>query len=119
VRAEAEWATPSSISLSAFKPPASAPIKVKTSAPQVARDTLKAKIESAAGPKAGTAGNNPYWPNNPSQWAPEFATRMGDLIADFLESVAAKVSVGPIDLAENFQQLTNSVSSISKVLSTQ
>jgi hypothetical protein len=94
-RAEAEWATPSAISVDKLKFSKSSPIQAKTNGATVKRDWLLGRISAATGPTGENP--NPYWPNNPQPWAQQFASRMSDAIAEAIDSVAAAYKIEPID----------------------
>lgn len=117
-RAEAEWATPSSISVPAmaFEVPALDAPKISTA--RANRDTLKKKLYAAAAPQyhdpqqgnVATSGN-PYWPQpNQGQWVTEFGDRMAVAVADVVDAVAGNVSIEQADLSEPFRALASSVS---------
>lgn len=117
-RAEAEWATPSSITLPSMAfdvPPLDAP---KISTARANRDNLKKKFYAAAGPhyhnpqqgNVATSGN-PHQPHgNTTQWVTEFGDRMAEAVADVVDAVAGKVSIEQSDLSEPFRALADSVS---------
>jgi hypothetical protein len=112
-RAEAEWATPSSIILQGLDFPTPPTVDVRASSKRANKDTLLTKVEAASGPqsKSGTAtGGNPYWPNSAQAWVQEFAPRLAEAIGETVDSVAASVSVAPIDFAAPLQQLSTAVS---------
>jgi hypothetical protein len=116
-RAEAEWATPSSITVPAitFDLPALEAPTVHTS--RASRDYLKKEFLAAAGPhyhdpqKGNVATNgNPHWPNNnQTQWVTEFGNRMSEAVADVIDGVVSKTAVEQADLAEPFRALAASV----------
>jgi hypothetical protein len=109
-RAEAEWATPEMISISplSYNSPKAKSAKVK---PALAdRDTLNAMIIRAAGPQGG-GNQNPHWPNQPPQWAAEFAPRMTAAVADAIDKTVSQVGLEPIDFEGPFQSLALAVSS--------
>lgn len=116
-RAEGEWATPSSITVSPMSfeaPPLNAP-KVNTA--KANREYLVEKIREAAGPQYYRNGNvategNPHWPSNqPAQWVTEFSDRMATTVADVVDSVVSKTSVQQSDLSEPLRELAAAVSS--------
>ena len=117
-RAEAEWATPSSIAVQAMTfdvPVLDAPT---ISTARANRDTLKKKFHAAAGPQYHNpqqgnvaTGGNPHWPqNSPTQWVTEFGDRMAEAVADVIDGVVGKTSIEQADLSEPFRALANSVS---------
>jgi hypothetical protein len=112
-RAEADWATPESINVSAIKYSAPAAIKISQKSVTVNKQTLAAKIVAASGPNniAGQATQgNPHWPgNSPQHWAGEFATRMADAIGNVIEKVASETSIEPIDLSAPLKDLSSAV----------
>ncbi|MGM5034952.1 GTPase-associated system all-helical protein GASH [Tardiphaga sp. 803_E3_N1_3] len=117
-RAEAEWATPQSITVSAMTydvPELEAP-KVKRG--KVPRDTLKTAMLAAAGPSfhdpqqgnIATDGNR-YWPHqHPHQWVGDFGRRSSEAIANAIDASIATIGVSQPDLAEPFKKLAAVVS---------
>ena len=114
-RAEREWATPSSITVPVvnFEVPSIAASKVK--AAQVNRDQLKLKMRAAAGPQfnspqgvTGTNGN-PHWPQANGPWVAEFGERMGEAIAEVIESAADNTAIEQPNLTEPLQGLVGAV----------
>lgn len=110
-RAEAEWATPESISVPpmTFQAPA---IKVSTSPVSIDKAALVKKFHAAAGPQvAGQATDgNPYWPNNNQQWVAEFGNRLAETIANELGAIAKGSAIKPIDLSGPLEGLAQTVS---------
>ena len=116
-RAEAEWATPSSITLAAisFSIPELLPPKVKTVG--VNRDFMKRAFYAAAGPhyhnpeigNVATDGN-PQSPQNGGPWVTEFGDRMAATVGEVIDAVIGKISVEQQDLNEPLNALTAGVS---------
>jgi hypothetical protein len=109
-RAEAEWATPEMISIPSlsYNSPKTKAAKIK---PALAdRETLNTMIIRAAGPQGG-GNQNPHWPNQPPQWAAEFAPRMTAAVADAIDTTVKQVGLEPIDIEGPFQSLALAVSS--------
>lgn len=115
-RAEAEWATPSSITIAAMKfevPKLEAPT-VKTV--RANRDQLKKAMRAAAGPNyhdpqqgnVATSGN-PHWPQGNAQWVTEFGNRASEALADTIDAVVSKTAVDQSDLTEPLRALAASV----------
>lgn len=117
-RAEAEWATPSSISVPAldFDVPALKAPTVKTV--RANREHLLELIRAAAGPhyhdpqqgNVATDGN-PYWPQpqQQGQWNTEFGKRMSETVAGAVDAAVGKTTVEQADLSQPFRDLTASV----------
>lgn len=112
-RAEAEWATPESISVPEMDYEAPAVIEIESSKSIIDRDELAAQIYAACGPSdpqgQATSGNN-IWPNSGQTWANQFSTRMIDIIGDALENVQKSYQITPVDLSVPLKELANAVS---------
>ncbi|MGN2242460.1 GTPase-associated system all-helical protein GASH [Frateuria sp. GZRR33] len=109
-RAEAEWATPETITVDPMKYTPPDPLPVDYAVPTVGRDDLKAKMHSAAGPW-GPADPNPYSPqNNASAWSQEFASRMSVAISEVLDEMAEELAPAPIDFSGPLSTLAQAVS---------
>lgn len=117
VRAEAEWATPSSITVQAmsFDVPELEVPKITTA--RANREHLKKAMRAAAGPQyhdpqqgsIATSGN-PYWGQNaPQQWVTEFGDRSSIAVADMIDAVVSKTAVEQADLSAPFHALAASV----------
>jgi hypothetical protein len=109
-RAEAEWATPEMISIPSisYNGPQAKSVNVKAALSD--RNTLNTMILRATGPNGG-GNQNPYWPNQPPQWAAEFAPRMTAAVADAIDKTVSEVGLEPIDIATPFQVFAQAVSS--------
>lgn len=117
LRAEAEWATPESISVQPMK--YSAP---KLSAPEVRigevpKGALQTGMMAAAGPttlnQQGSAvhtNGNPHSPQQQQHWVSEFGRRAGTTIADAVNAALAEIEVSQPDLAQPFGKLAEVVS---------
>jgi hypothetical protein len=115
-RAEAEWATPSSITVPAmdFDVPALQASTVKTA--RANREHLLERFLAAAGPqyhdpqKGNVATNgNPHWPQSQGQWNFEFSKRMSEAVGEMIDAVVGKTAVEQADLSEPFRALATSV----------
>lgn len=113
-RAEAEWATPESISIPALTFSAPEAIEISTSQTKIDKAVLAQRIGAAAGPNNAAGqptGGNPYWPHNqPQAWAGEFGPRMADAIGEALGALAKGFQFGPIDLSGPLKSLAQTVS---------
>lgn len=117
-RAEAEWATPSSITVPglAFDVPELEAPSVTTG--RASRDVLKKEFRAAAGPQSQdpTQGSvatngNPHWPQAGSaQWVAEFGDRMAKSMAEVIDAVMDKIAIEQADLSEPLRALAASVS---------
>lgn len=117
VRAEAEWATPSSIIVQtmSFEVPALQAPQIKTS--RTNREHLKKGLQAAAGPhyhdpqqgNVATGGNPYYLQNNPQHWVTEFGDRTANTVADMIDAVVSKTTVEQADLSDPFRALATSV----------
>lgn len=117
-RAEAEWATPETIVVEPlqYKPPA--PVQTEYEASTADRDTLKAKIHSAAGPWGPADPKNRYSPSNqPQEWSQEFANKMSVAIADALDGMVEDLVPAPVDLSGPLSTLAKAITAhVDKVL---
>lgn len=118
VRAEAEWATPESITVPAMAykvPELEAPEISRGKAP---RSALQTGMVGAAGPQVqdpqrGTVATNgnPHWSQqNPQHWVWDFGRLSSTAIADAIDVTIAKIEVSQPDLAEPFNKLATVVS---------
>lgn len=117
-RAEAEWATPSSISVPfmKFDVPALETLEVRHE--RVNRDALVEKMRKAAGPQyhnpqqgAIVTNGNPHWPDSGAQqWVTEFGNRMAEAVAEVVDAVAGNTTVEQADLSTPLNALAASVS---------
>lgn len=119
-RAEAEWATPDSISVPAMSydlPEIETPEIIAGKVPHA---KLQMGMLAAIGPhyydhQQGTnvsSDGNPHWPqNNPGQWASEFGRRASLSIAEAINSAISDIKSTQPDLADPFNQLASAVSS--------
>ncbi len=105
IRAEQEWATPSTIQIEPLQVDGIPATKVSNSAVKVDRASLKQKFNTAA------QGNGIYPQNNPAGWAQNFGTLFGDALAEVLDEISTAAKIAPVDLAGPLQKLTTSVSS--------
>lgn len=116
-RAEAEWATPDSISVPAMKyqTPTLDPPAVTVG--EASKAALQTGMFAAAGPsyndpqKGGVATNgNPNFPQGQAAWVYEFGTRSGTAIAKAIDAALAKIEVSQPDLTQPFGKLAQAVS---------
>lgn len=106
-RAEAEWATPSSITAPAISFEAPKAVSTGATFGSVDREALTQQIRAAAGQQSG---GNPYWAHqNPQQWAQEFSTRLAAAIADVVDALSEEANVEPIDLSAPLKGLAQAV----------
>lgn len=113
MRAEAEWATPSSITAPAMS--FEAPKAVSTGATfgsvdkvALTQQVLAAVIaQNAAGQPTG--GNQYYLHQHPQQWAQEFSTRLAATIADVVDAFGEEANVESIDLSGPLKGLAQAV----------
>ena len=117
-RAEAEWATPESITVPRMTfgmPELTAP---KITPGKVQRAALQTGMLASAGPQYHdpqqgtnvTTNGNPYWPNNQaSQWLSDFGRRSSASIADAIDAAIGTIKISQPDLAEPFSKLAAEV----------
>lgn len=112
-RAEAEWTTPESISISEIDYVAPTAIEIRSAEANLDKEDLQEKITAAAGPTnvAGQpTGGNQYWPNQNQHWISQFGLRMADAIYGALEEVLEGARIAPVDLSVPLKELANAVS---------
>ena len=112
-RAEAEWATPDTITVPALAFEAPAAIPVRVTPVTINDDVIERRLAAAIGPTdaSGSATNgNPHWPNQASAWAAEFRTRLTDLLVETFTAVAKGNTISPIDLKGPLGVLAQAVS---------
>lgn len=108
-RAEAEWATPSSITVPAMSFEAPKAVSTGATFGSVDKEALTNQILAAAGPYTAT-GANPHWPHsNPQNWAQEFSTRLAAAIANTVDALGKEANVEPIDLSGPLKGLAQAV----------
>lgn len=107
-RAEAEWATPETITVDPVQYTPPTPVATRYEAPTVDRSSLQANIHSAAGPW-GPNKPNQYQSNQPQHWAKEFADKMSATIADALDELAEELAPAPVDLSGPLSSLAKAV----------
>lgn len=112
-RAEAEWTTPVSISVSKIDYVAPTAIEIHSAEANLDKKDLEGKLFAAVGPNdvAGkpTQGN-PYWPNQNQNWTNQFVPLMADAIYDTLGEVIEGGRIAPVDLSEPLKELADAVS---------
>jgi hypothetical protein len=110
-RAEAEWATPSSITVQPLRFDAPPAITVGSSPTRLDTQKLGHEIAAAVGPQvqdpqtgttSATNGNSQFAVN--AVWNHEFSTRLAKAVGEAIEGAVDKASVGPINLAEPLQE---------------
>lgn len=92
--------------------------------PKVDRDALLVKVEGAVGPQSqrGIALSNPTncWPNSGTTWSYQFAPKMGQLLADELDTLATKFSKSRlVEIKEIQTYLTKLTKAVNESLVTQ
>lgn len=116
-RAEAEWATPSSIVVPPLEVEVSAPEPGKATRKAVDREALKTGIRAASGPhyqnaqgtQVATSGN-PQWPtNNQTLWVTEFGERLAKSIADAIDNSVGSLALPQVDLSGPLETLAEDV----------
>jgi hypothetical protein len=107
-RAEAEWATPQTITVDPLQYTPPAPVSTDNGAPTVDQSALRANIFSAAGPW-GPNNPNQYQSNQSQHWAPPFADKMSAAIAEVLDAMAEELAPAPVDLSVPLSTLAKAV----------
>ncbi|OLT11215.1 hypothetical protein BJF79_04805 [Actinomadura sp. CNU-125] len=116
-RTEREWATPSSITVSAPKIQASESSRLPLRLEPVDRDQLGEQYQAAAGPqtvdsqgRARATNGNPQALNNLPHWIAEFGPRMAEATADAIDAAVSESSVDQTQLTGTFEKLLTDVS---------
>lgn len=127
-RAEAEWATPASITLPQIKIDPPPPVRMYISGLKVETNRLSKKFQAAAGPQAydpqqGTAPTqgNQHWPSQNEHWVFEFGQRAASAVGDAITRMMEEASVkggNPREMIENLsatlsRHLTGTVQAVS------
>ena len=110
-RAEAEWATPASITLPQIKIDPPPPLEMRVSALKVDRNKLSEDFQAAAGPQAQdqqgesfeTQGN-PHYPNENDLWIFEFGQRAASAVGDAVTRAVKGASIeggDPLGMTEH------------------
>lgn len=113
VRAEAEWTTPESISVSEMDYVAPTTIEIRSSEANLDKKDLEVKIAAATGPTNAAGqptGGNQYLPSQNQTWINIFVPRMADAIYGALEEVSEGGRIAPVDLSVPLKELANAVS---------
>ncbi|UAN37140.1 GTPase-associated system all-helical protein GASH [Enterobacter asburiae] len=113
LRAEAEWTTPDSISVSEIDYVAPTAIEIRSTEVNLDKEELEVKLFAAAAPNnaAGqpTQGNQ-YLPNSNQNWINYFVPHMSNAIYGALEEVLEGARIAPVDLSVPLKELANAVS---------
>lgn len=112
-RAQAEWATPESITVPTLTLSTLEPITITSTPTTINKAYLASRIEAAVGPNnaAGQAtSGNQYWPNQGQHWAQQFAPKLTDLLAEALTAVAKGNAIAPLDLSAPLNGLIQAMS---------
>jgi hypothetical protein len=113
VRAEAEWATPESISVTAMTFSSPEAISPSLSLSGIDKATFAKKFEGTVGPTNAAGqptGGNPHWPQSNQAWVTEFGTRMATAFAEAFTAAASGSKIAPIDLSGPLTGFSQSVS---------
>lgn len=118
LRAEAEWATPESISVQPMKYDAPKLSAAEVRVGKASKGDLQTGILAAAGPSyvnqqgsVVSANGNQYWPQQQQHWVGEFGRRAGTTIAAAIDAALGEIEVSQPDLAQPFGKLAEAVSS--------
>ena len=117
-RAEAEWATPSSIDLPKIKLNPIAPTEIRVSGEKVDRDNLSQNLWAATGPYYITSQDgqnqptqgNPHWPTEEGNWVSEFGTRAADAVGEAIDGITDNLSVEEAGSSEATRKLAAAIS---------
>jgi len=116
-RAEAEWATPDSITVPAMSYEAPEIELARVTPATAGRSKLQKDLLAAAGPhyhdpeRGNLVSNgNPHWPQSNQNWTGEFGRRSTVAIADAIDTAIAKIAITQPNLTEPFNQLSRAVS---------
>jgi hypothetical protein len=117
-RAEAEWTTPASITVTAMSYEVPEIEALSMTPGKTARNKLYQAMLAASGPhyhdpdkgNVPTNGNPHSVPNSPTQWVTEFGKRSTVAVADAIDVAIASIEITQPDLAGPFEQLAKGVS---------
>lgn len=112
-RAEAEWATPSSITIPPMTFEELAPLDIALTFGTLNKETLSKSIQAAGGPQsvAGATNGNPHWQaNNPAHWTTEFGNRLADTIISSFAAVGKSATTNTIDLSATMESFSADIS---------
>ncbi|MGM4881643.1 GTPase-associated system all-helical protein GASH [Rhizobium sp. 62_C5_N11_2] len=119
IRAEAEWATPASVTIAPMSYDLPKIKALSVTAGTTERDRLQNEMMAAAGPqyhdsRSGNAqtGGNQYWPQgSPTQWVSDFGRLSAAAVADAVDAAIAEIEITQPDLSGPLNQLAKQVSS--------
>ena len=117
-RAEAEWATPASISVPEVELDLSSVSEILISWKKVDRASLSKDLQAAAGPVSSvpnkgnvrTDGNRHWSQDTSGQWVYEFGTLMAEAVGDVISQTLGSLSIGGIDLPGFTKDIKQAVS---------
>lgn len=108
-RAEAEWATPETISVSPLVFSAPAPQEVKTKAPSFDTASLTEKVSQAV-MYTNHGGKNPHHiQNNAQAWAQEYSNKLSAAIGEEVDAVLKSLKPEKVDFAGPLIALADAV----------
>lgn len=109
-RAEAEWATPDSITppeLKFLAPPA---VELPSQALTVDTESLTATLHAAAAPSGAGPNKNRYWPHgDPQNWAQDFGRLAAKAIAEAVDAASENAQNAPVDISGPLKALSHAV----------
>ncbi len=110
--AEAEWATPDTITIGALNYKAPSAVQAKFEAPTVDAEKLQLDIFSSLGPYAGVDHNryHHHSQHQPQAWAQEASHRLSAAFAGAIDGIAEALAPAPVDLAGPLKTLAEAVS---------
>lgn len=113
VQARTDWSAEVKATSLQFKVPK---FSLAASKATIDRDVLTQGLQGAAGP-------NPHWSNNPQVWAPEFAKKAANAIADAIEKTSKDSGPSQEDIKKHFLEplttfLSECTSAIAKAIRT-
>ncbi len=108
-RAEAEWATPETITIDSLQYAPPPPVSAAHETPTVDQGALQELIYSAAGPWANPRRNQYSPSNQPQQWAHDFALHMSAAITETLDRMAEELAPSPVNISGPLSTLAKAV----------
>ncbi len=108
-RAEAEWATPDSITAPELKYSAPPALELITQPLTIDTESLTATLYAAASPNGAGPNKNRYWNNDTHNWAVDFGRLAAKAIAGAIDAASEDVQSEPVDISGPLSALSQAV----------
>ncbi|MFJ3483840.1 GTPase-associated system all-helical protein GASH [Pseudomonas sp. NPDC090202] len=109
-RAEAEWATPDSITAPELKYSAPPALELITQPLAIDTESLTATLHAAASPAGAGSNKNRHWPHHdPTNWAVDFGRLAAEAIAGAIDAASEDVQGDPVDISGPLSALSQAV----------